>query len=96
MQYQKLTSERKVLFKSNNNSNSSLQKLDPFRKFSFSVHGIYGEEGNYEIRGVWMWRGIKIPEEIKAHDKYPYMTIKQLDTRSEVDRKLIESYWLNL
>lgn len=96
MQYQKLASEGKVLFKSNNSSSFFLQKLDPFRKYSFGVHGVYGEEGNYEIRGVWMWRGLEIPEEIKAHDNYPYMTIKKLDAKSEVDRKLIESYWLNL
>jgi len=96
MQYQKLPSEGKVLFKSNNSSSFFLQKLDPFRKYSFSVHGVYGEEGNYEIRGVWMWRGVEIAEEIKAHDNFPYMTIKQLDPKTETDRNLIESYWLNL
>ncbi len=96
MQYQKLPSEGKVLFKTNNSSSFFLQKLDSFRKYTFSVHGVYGEEGNYEIRGVWMWRGLEIPEEMKAHDSFPYMTIKQLDAKSENDRNLIESYWLNL
>jgi elongation factor 1-gamma len=96
MQYQKLASEGKILFKSNNSSSFFLQKLDSFRKYSFSVHGVYGEEGNYEIRGVWMWRGVEIPEEVKSHDSFPYMTIKQLDPKSESDRQLIETYWLNL
>jgi len=96
MQYQKLPSEGKVLFKTNNSSSFFLQKLDSFRKYTFSVHGVYGEEGNYEIRGVWMWRGLEVPEEMKAHDSFPYMTVKQLDPKSENDRKLIESYWLNL
>jgi len=43
-----------------------------------------------------MWRGLEVPEEMKAHDSFPYMTVKQLDPKSENDRKLIESYWLNL
>ena len=96
MQYQKLASEGKVLFKTCNSSSFFLQKLDPFRKYTFAAHGVYGEEGNYEIKGVWMWRGTEIAEEIKEHDNFPYMTIKRLDTTSEADRKLIETYWLNI
>jgi len=96
MQYQKLPSEGKVLFKSNNSASFFLQKLDPFRKWTFSAHGVYGEEGNYEIRGVWMWRGTEIPEEIKEHESFEYMTIKRLDPTKEEDRKLIEDYWLHI
>jgi elongation factor 1-gamma len=64
MQYQKLPSEGKILFKTKNSASFFLQKLDAFRKYSFSAHGVYGEEGNYEVRGVWMWRGTDIPEEV--------------------------------
>jgi elongation factor 1-gamma len=94
MHYQKLPSEGKVLFRTNNSLSIFLQNLDPFRKYCFSAHGIYGEEGNYEIRGVWMWRGLDIPAEIKEHDSFEYMTIKKLDPTQENDRKLIEEYWL--
>lgn len=96
MQYQRLPSEGKILFKTNNSSSFFLQKLDNFRKYTFSAHGVYGVEGDYEIRGVWMWRGTDIPEELKEHDNFPYMTIKKLDHSSEADRKLIEEYWLNM
>jgi len=96
MQYQKLPSEGKELFKTKNSSSFFLQKLDPFRKYTFSVHGVYGDEGNYEVRGVWMWRGTEIPEQIMEHDNYPYMTIKKLDPTSESDRKMVNDYWLNL
>jgi len=96
MQYQKLPSEGKELFKCNNSSGMFLQKLDPFRKYTFSVHGVYGEEGNYEIRGVWMWRGLDVPQEIKEHDNYEYMTIKKLDVNNPADKALVEEYWLNL
>ena len=96
MQYQRLPSEGKILFKTNNSSSFFLQKLDNFRKYTFSAHGVYGVEGDYEIRGVWMWRGTDIPDEVKEHDNFPYMTIKRLDHTSEADRKLIEQYWLHM
>jgi len=96
MQYQKLPSEGKILFKSNNSSSFFLQKLDPFRKYTFSCHGVYGVEGEYEIRGVWMWRGTDIPNEVKEHDNYEFMTIKKLDPTKEEDRNLISEYWLNI
>jgi elongation factor 1-gamma len=96
MQYQKLASEGKILFKTCNSASFFLQKADPLRKYAFSVHGVYGTEGNYEIRGVWMWRGTDIPEELKSHDSFPYMTIKKLDSNNEADRNLLNEYWLNL
>jgi elongation factor 1-gamma len=96
MQYQKLASEGKILFKTCNSSSFFLQKLDNFRKYTFSVHGVYGVEGNYEVRGLWMWKGTDIPEEVREHDNFAYMTMKKLDSASEADRKMVEDYWLNL
>jgi len=96
MQYQKLPSEGKLLFKSNNSSSIFLQNLDRFRKYCFSCHGVYGVEGNFEIRGVWMWRGTDVAPFIKEHDNFDYMTIKKLDPTNENDKKLIAEYWLNI
>jgi len=64
MRYDKLPSEGKILFRTRNSLSFFLQKLDNFRKYSFSAHGIYGVEGDYDIRGCWMWRGTEIPEEV--------------------------------
>ena len=64
MRYDKLPSEGKVLFRCKNSMSFFLQKLDSFRKYSFAAHGIYGTEGDYDIRGLWMWRGLDIPEEV--------------------------------
>jgi hypothetical protein len=25
--------------------------------------GVYGDEGNFEISGAWLWRGVEIPLE---------------------------------
>lgn len=67
MKYDKLPSEGKILFRTKNSLSFFLQKLDTFRKFSFSAHGIYGVEGDYDIKGCWMWRGIEIPEEVNSY-----------------------------
>jgi elongation factor 1-gamma len=64
MKYEKLPSEGKILFRTKNSMGFFLQKLDGFRKYSFAAHGIYGPEGDYDIKGVWMWRGSEIPEEV--------------------------------
>ena len=70
-----------------------LHKLDNFRKYAFSVGDVCGTEGDYKIRGVWMWRGTEIPNEMKEHDNFPYMTIRKLDINKEEDKQLVNDYW---
>ena len=96
MEYQNPPSEGKILFRTSNAKNFFLQKLDSFRKYCFAVHGVYGVEGDYKIRGVWMWRGKEIPKEIKENDYYDYMTIRNLDPNSKEDVELINDYWTKL
>jgi len=43
-----------------------------------------------------LWRGTEIPEEIKEHQNYEYMTIKKLDPTNDLDKQLIEDYWLHI
>ena len=43
-----------------------------------------------------MWRGTEIPNEIKEHDNFEYMTIKKLDENKPEDKKLVEDYWTKL
>jgi len=94
MQYQNLPSEGKILWKTVNSANFFLQKLDHFRKYTFGVYGVYGVEENYVCRGIFMWRGLDTPQEVKDHDNYEFMDMKNLDPVK--DRELIESYWLKM
>jgi len=96
VQYQKLKTEGKELYKTENSCSFFLQKLDHFRKYSFSTYGVYGDVGDFEIRGVWMWRGTEIPEEIQTNDSFPYLTIKKLDSSNENDREYLLNYWLHI
>jgi elongation factor 1-gamma len=70
-----------------------IRNLDHFRKYAFGVLGLYGDEGDFAIRGTWLWRGTEIPQEWKDHNAYDYTTFKRLDHTKEEDRKLIESSW---
>ena len=58
--------------------------------------GVYGVEKDYEIQGVWMWRGTEIPTEWKEHGSYDYFTFQKLDPRDEAVQALTHDYWLNL
>lgn len=60
--YIRYEGEGKVGYLTCNLKNGFLRNLDHFRKYTFSVLGVYGVEGDYEIDGVWLWRGTEIPE----------------------------------
>eukprot|EP00918_Siedleckia_nematoides_P004607 GHVU01010264.1.p1 GENE.GHVU01010264.1~~GHVU01010264.1.p1 ORF type:complete len:359 (+),score=84.25 GHVU01010264.1:598-1674(+) len=73
MKYDKLEDECKVDFVSSNQLKGFLQVFDPaFRKYSFGVHNVVGEPGNFDIQGVWMFRGQDLPQEVKDHRSYEY------------------------
>jgi hypothetical protein len=40
-----------------NLKNGFLRNIDHFRKYAFAGVGVYGTDGNFEIQGVWLWRG---------------------------------------
>ena len=96
MEYENLPNECKILYKSCNFKNFFIQKLENFRKYSFAVFGVYGEKGNYKVKGVWLWRGNNIPNEIKENDNYDYLKIRKLNIKKKKDRKLIEDFWINI
>jgi elongation factor 1-gamma len=72
-----------------------VRRIDHFRKYTFATYGVYGVEGDYELDGVWMWRGLEIPEEWKEHQCYEYFIFTKMDPKNEVDQALAEEYWLN-
>ena len=96
LEYQNLPSECKILFRTSNSKGMFLQKCDQVRRYAFAVHGVYGVEDDYKIRGVWMFRGLEIPQEMKDNDLYEYITFRKLDTNKEEDRQLIHDYWTKL
>ena len=96
VEYQNLPTECKILFRTSNSKGMFLQKCDAVRRYAFAVHGVYGVEDDYKIRGCWMFRGKEIPQEMKDNDLFEYLTFKKLDSNKEEDRKLVEEYWTKL
>ena len=96
VEYQNLPTECKVLFRTSNSKGMFLQKCDAVRRYAFAVHGVYGVEDDYKIRGCWLFRGKDIPQEMKDNDLFEYLTFKKLDSNKEEDRKLVEEYWTKL
>ena len=94
MEYQNLDTEGKKLFRTKNSRNFFLERLDDdFKRFAFGIHGVYGNEGDYKVRGVWLWRGNEIPKEIKENDYFKYLTIKNLKFDNNNDKQLVNEYW---
>ena len=96
LEYQNLPSECKVLFRTSNSKGMFLQKCDAVRRYAFAVHGVYGVEGDYKIRGLWMFRGLDVPQEMKDNDLYEYITFTKLDHNKKEDRDLVHNYWTKL
>ena len=94
IEYQNLENEGKKLFRMKNSKNFFLERIDDdFKRYSFGVHGVYGNNNEFKVRGLWMWRGEDIPEEIKENEYFNYLSIKKLDCKNDKDKKLVEEYW---
>ena len=96
LEYQNLPTECKVLFRTSNSKGMFLQKCDAVRRYAFAVHGVYGVEGDYKIRGLWMFRGLDVPQEMKDNDLYEYITFTKLDHNKKEDRDFVHDYWTKL
>ena len=96
LEYQNLPTECKVLFRTSNSKGMFLQKCDALRRYAFAVHGVYGVEDDYKIRGLWMFRGLEVPQEMKDNDLYEYITLRKLDPTKEKDKQLVHDYWTKL
>jgi elongation factor 1-gamma len=67
LDYEKVEGEGLVLYQTMNMLNGFLQRMDPFRKWSFGYLGVYGEEPDLYIKGAFMWRSLGIPQELIDH-----------------------------
>ena len=73
VKYQKYEGEGEKVHLTNNLMNGFLQRMDDkLRKHSLGVMGVYGEEPNLEIKGVFIWRGSKIPLPMVEHPQFEY------------------------
>ena len=95
LEYQNLSMEGKKLFRMKNSKNFFLERIDEdFKNYAFGIHGVYGKEGDYKVKGLWLWRGNEIPKEIKENDYFKYMTIKNVkNDNNNNDKQIVNEYW---
>ena len=71
--YEKYEGEGRVLHQFNNLLNGFLQRMDDkMRKHSLCVLGVYGQEPDLEIMGVYFWRGVGVIEPMLEHPQYEF------------------------
>lgn len=81
--YEKYTGEGEKLHVTNNLMNGFLSRAEHVNKYCFARHGVFGEEPNLEIMGVWLVRGTVIPDGLqKEHPQFEYYKVKKLDPRN--------------
>lgn len=96
IKYNKLPGELDVAFRASNMVGGFLQRLDNnFRKYSFGIINIVGNNGEFDYQGVFMFRGGEIPEEMMSHPSFEYHMFKKLDFSNKAERDLIFDYFCN-
>jgi len=55
-------------FKVSNLVGGYMQRLEKLHKYAFGTVNAYGGEGDWDLRGVWLFRGPEIPADMKAVD----------------------------
>lgn len=93
LEYDKLPTECKVLFLTNNLMGGFLGRAEACRKFVLGVQGVFGQEPDLHVRGVWLWRGTAMLPPLQDHEQFDVYKFRQLDPLSPPDRALIEHYW---
>ena len=96
LRYQRLPSEGKIDFKTVNGRDGFLERCESGRKHVFCNFGVYGKDGDFEIKGVWLWRGIKPPQFMLDNPQFEYYDVVPLDPSKSEDKERIYNYWLNL
>mmetsp|Transcript_5418 Transcript_5418/g.5380 ORF Transcript_5418/g.5380 Transcript_5418/m.5380 type:complete len:413 (+) Transcript_5418:33-1271(+) len=96
IKYQKLEGECQVLYLTENLLDGFLHRMEGLRRWSFGTLGIYGADGNLDIKGCLCWRGQDIPPELVEHPQFEYYDRKKFDLNSDDDQKLINDYWCNV
>ena len=93
IEYKNLEKEGKSLFRMKNSKNFFLERIDEdFKKYSFGIHGVYENNNEYKVIGLWIWKGEIIPDEIKNNDYFNYLIIQKLNNENNNDKKLVEDY----
>jgi elongation factor 1-gamma len=89
----KYNDELSKTFMTSNLIGGFFQRLEKLHKYAFGSMIIFGEEPQLTVSGVWLFRGLDIPEDMKACDDAEHYNWKKVDTNNPAEKKLVEDYF---
>ncbi|CRG88809.1 Elongation factor 1-gamma 2 [Talaromyces islandicus] len=89
----KYNNELKLTFMANNLIGGFFARLEASRKYLFGAAGVYGQNYDCLIRGVFLVRGQESAPAFDVAPDWESYDFKKLDHTSEEDRKLVEDLW---
>jgi elongation factor 1-gamma len=93
LDYEMYDDEGQVLHLTINLMNGFLQRADHFRKHCMGNLVVLGDEPKLEIRGVWMWKGLEVHQDLIDHPQFEYYKSRKLDITNKADIALVEEFW---
>merc|ERR1719223_2010952 len=90
--YEKYGAEGQVFYKFENLMKGFLQRFDHFRKHALAKLNMTGAEPDLDIKGVWIFRGLELPQEAKDHPQFEYMQPRKMDINNADDFALMAQH----
>jgi elongation factor 1-gamma len=95
LHYDKLKQEGEKLHMINNLLTGFVSRAEHTSKYTFGRIGVFGEEPDLHIKGVWLMRGLELPDGlVKEHPQFEYYFKRLLDPRNKPeDDQLVREYF---
>jgi elongation factor 1-gamma len=81
-----------AVFKVNNLIGGFYQRLEKLHKYAFGTMNIYGDKGTFEIHGVWVFRGAKVPADMEECDDSEVYDWKPANLGDAAEKAKFEDY----
>lgn len=69
-----------------------MSSVEVFRKWVYAIHLLVGEQGNFNMKGLWMMRGTDKLPNLGLVDDMEYYFYKKLDPKKEEDWRVIKEF----
>ena len=93
--YEKYEGEGVKLHVTNNLLTGFMSRAEHTSKYTFARMGVFGEEPDLNISGVWLVRGQDVPDGLaKEHAQFEYYKPRKMDPRkNKADDTLVREYF---
>ena len=95
IKYDRYEGEGEKLHVTNNLLTGFMSRAEHTSKYTFARMGVFGEEPDLNIYGVWLMRGQEIPDGLaKEHAQFEYYIPRKMDPRNNKDDdKLVREFF---